>query len=277
MASPTLWAWVWVNSGSWWWTGRPGVLRSMGSQRAGHDWVTELSWTELIALPRRLSGKESAYNAGDLSLIPGSGRSLEKGMATHSSILAWRIPWTEEPGGLQSAGSQRVGHDWAWATTTDSPEYSFFTPTVSLQFGRYSLCHLSIKTLSYGFVLLSYISLVPTKQGNIKMNKFHFAEHRYDCSPRYPVPSLVRIPALEKKLFRKNRCFRMQLYCITHICLPISVMMVLYATKEVNLFHGWYCPFHNLILFSPLWPSPEVETVVVPFRSDFHKLNRYAD
>ena len=70
-----------------------------------------------------------------------------------------------------------------------SPEYSFFTPTVRLQFGRCSLCHLSIKTLSYGFVLLSYISLVPTKQGNIKMNKFHFAEHRYDCSPRYPVPS----------------------------------------------------------------------------------------
>ena len=37
--------------------------------------------------------------------------SLEKGMATHSSILAWRIPWTEEPGGLQSMGSQRVGHN----------------------------------------------------------------------------------------------------------------------------------------------------------------------
>ena len=42
---------------------------------------------------------------------------LEKGMAIHSSILAWRIPWTEEPGGLQSVGSQRVGHDWATNTT----------------------------------------------------------------------------------------------------------------------------------------------------------------
>ena len=39
---------------------------------------------------------------------------LEEGMATHSSILAWTIPWTEEPGGLQSTGSQRVGHNWAW-------------------------------------------------------------------------------------------------------------------------------------------------------------------
>ena len=59
------------------------------------------------------SEEASACNAGDLSSIPGSGRSLEKKMATHSSILAWRIPWTEEPGGLQSTGSQWVGHDWA--------------------------------------------------------------------------------------------------------------------------------------------------------------------
>ena len=44
MASPTQWTRVWVNSGSWRWTGRPGVLQSMGSQRFGHDWVTELNW-----------------------------------------------------------------------------------------------------------------------------------------------------------------------------------------------------------------------------------------
>ena len=77
MAPPTQWTWVWVNSGSWWWTGRPGVLQFTGSQRVGHDWVTEL-----------------------------------KRLATHSSILSWRIPWTEEPGGLQSMGSQTVGHSW---------------------------------------------------------------------------------------------------------------------------------------------------------------------
>ena len=52
--------------------------------------------------------KESACNAGDLDLIPGLGRPLEEGMANHSSILAWRIPWTEEPDGLQSVGLQRV-------------------------------------------------------------------------------------------------------------------------------------------------------------------------
>ena len=43
MASLTQWTWVWVNTGSWWWTGRPGVLQSMGLQRVGHDWATELT------------------------------------------------------------------------------------------------------------------------------------------------------------------------------------------------------------------------------------------
>ena len=46
MASLTPWMWVWVNSGSWWWTRRPGVLWFTGSQRFGHDWATELNWTE---------------------------------------------------------------------------------------------------------------------------------------------------------------------------------------------------------------------------------------
>ena len=103
-------------------------------------------------------GKESTCNAGAPSLIPGLGRSsgegigypleyswaslvaqlvknppamretwvrslgqkdpLEEGVATHSSILAWRIPWTEESGGLQSMGSQRVGHNWATEHTS---------------------------------------------------------------------------------------------------------------------------------------------------------------
>ena len=46
MASLTLWTWVWVNSGSWWWTGRPGVLRFMGLQRVRHDWATDLIWSD---------------------------------------------------------------------------------------------------------------------------------------------------------------------------------------------------------------------------------------
>ena len=49
MASPTWWTWVWVDSGSSWWTGRLGVLHFMGLQRVGHNWVAKLNWTELMA------------------------------------------------------------------------------------------------------------------------------------------------------------------------------------------------------------------------------------
>ena len=56
-------------------------------------------------------GKASVYNVGDPGSFPGSGRSLEKEMEIHSSTIAWQIPWTEEPGRLQSMGSQRVQHD----------------------------------------------------------------------------------------------------------------------------------------------------------------------
>ena len=48
MASLTRWTWVWMNSGSWWWTGRPGMLWLMGSQRVRHDWATELNWTDVL-------------------------------------------------------------------------------------------------------------------------------------------------------------------------------------------------------------------------------------
>ena len=64
-------------------------------------------------LPWWLSGKESARYAEDSSSIPGSRRSPEKEMATHSSILAWQIPRTEEPGQLQSLGLQRLRHNLA--------------------------------------------------------------------------------------------------------------------------------------------------------------------
>ena len=88
-----------------WWTGKPGVLQSMGSQRVGHDWVSEQQRFENGGFPGGASGKESACNAGDERGVS-LGRTLEKEMATCSSFLAWEIPWIEEPGGLQSTGSQ---------------------------------------------------------------------------------------------------------------------------------------------------------------------------
>ena len=64
-----------------------------------------------LCFPAVLVGDEFSCSAGDASSIPGREDPLEEEMATHSSILAWRIPWMEEPAGLQSVGSQRVRHD----------------------------------------------------------------------------------------------------------------------------------------------------------------------
>ena len=66
-------------------------------------------WVSQVALV----AKNRPANVRDMRLIPGSGRSPGGGHRTHSNILAWRIPWTEEPGRLQSMGSQRVGHNWS--------------------------------------------------------------------------------------------------------------------------------------------------------------------
>ena len=103
-----------MDFGSWWWTGRPGVLRFMWLQIQ-----TRLSdWTD----PKRsqplgfLGGSDGSVclQCGRPSFSPWVGKiPPEKDMATRFSILAWRIPWTEEPGRLQSLGLQRVRHDWA--------------------------------------------------------------------------------------------------------------------------------------------------------------------
>ena len=94
MASPTQWAWVWVNSGSWWWTGRPGMLWFMGSQRVRHEWVTELNWAARIIykVTKKLKGRSLDVLWGswspcyfvnprlisnDISPCPGSGVQLE--------------------------------------------------------------------------------------------------------------------------------------------------------------------------------------------------------
>ena len=87
--------------------------------------------------------KESACNAEDLGLILGWKDSLEKGMATHSSIRAWEIPWTEEPRWLQSMGSQRVRHDWV------TNIFTFFTHVCILFEYTVGPCRLST-----GFVLI---------------------------------------------------------------------------------------------------------------------------
>ena len=100
--------------------------------------------------PWRLSGKASACQCRETQ-VPSLGREdpLEKEMATHSSILAWRIPWTEEPGGLSSMSSERVGH--SLATEQQQPNTSFTLYWLFLLYlnsypNKQQFYHLSIKS-----------------------------------------------------------------------------------------------------------------------------------
>ena len=102
MASPTWWTWVWVNSRRWWWTGRPGVLRFMGSQRVRHDWPTELNWLNKLwfrwyagkAKLWRDSGGIKAWDTRLISLIY-KWRNDSQGHEWHSwGWNSWKVPGT---------------------------------------------------------------------------------------------------------------------------------------------------------------------------------------
>ena len=104
-----------------WWAAVYGVTQSgTRLKRLSSSSSSILLWASQVAL----EVKNPPVNAGDGGLIFGWRRSLEEGLATHSSILAWRTPWTEEPGGLQSIGSQRVRHDWSNLACTQVSYYT---------------------------------------------------------------------------------------------------------------------------------------------------------
>ena len=114
MASLTRWTGVWVNSGSWWWTGRPGVLRFMGSRRVGHDWVPELNWTDAKS---QLIGK---YPDTGKDWRQEEKKTIEDRMGRwHPQFDGLEFEQTlrigEEQGNLAcySPWGCRVGHDWA--------------------------------------------------------------------------------------------------------------------------------------------------------------------
>ena len=109
------WCWTLVQWAIW----APTSFLHQPPQGAGSGWqhllLPTMRW---CGLPWWFSCKESSCNAGDMGSIPGSGRCPGGDVATHSSILASRIPWAEKPGGLQSTRLQRVRNAWSdWAHT----------------------------------------------------------------------------------------------------------------------------------------------------------------
>ena len=135
----------------------------------------------MMGFPGGSDDKESACNARDLALI--------KGMATHSSVLAWRIPWTEEPGGLQSMGSQSLTwlRDWHFYFTYNDTHFHPSNP-------MYICTHIIIQTSIYTFIYTSYIH-------TIKHTHIHLSIH---ASIHPPIHSSI-LPSIQ--LFNKHVFF----------------------------------------------------------------------
>ena len=115
IASLTQWTWVWVNSASWRWTGKPGMLQSMGSQRVTHYWATELTWTEVMRrdFPGGSVVKNLPTRARDSDLISRIRRSPGEGTGNLLKYSFLGNPVAVGPDRLQSMGSWRVRYDWA--------------------------------------------------------------------------------------------------------------------------------------------------------------------
>ena len=146
MQSLTRWTWVSVNSGSWWWTERPGVLRFMGSQRVGHDWVTDLIWSDLNTITGFPGGSEvkaSACNAGDLGSTPGLGRSPGEGNGN-----ALRYSCLENPmdGGAWWATVHGVAKSWIRLI---SALFAMTLPQIKCQYNMIFWCSEQVSPVSW--------------------------------------------------------------------------------------------------------------------------------
>ena len=122
--SPSLFKCTWNTRLTMYWIIRASLVAQrerihLSCRRPWCDsWVGKICWRRdrlptpvFLGFPGGSDGKASTHNAETWAQSLGWEDPLEEGMATHSSILSWKIPWTEEPGGLQSMGLQRVGHN----------------------------------------------------------------------------------------------------------------------------------------------------------------------
>jgi len=129
MASPTQWTWVLVNSRSWWWTGRPGVLQFMGSQRVGHNWETALNWTD----------------SNFLSLL-----FINISLSIRVFLLSSRLSWRRIPLSTQSWAPTLPGQRNSASAETILPHIEYFSflpalpPDSSPSALRLFAAHLSI-------------------------------------------------------------------------------------------------------------------------------------
>ena len=148
MASSTQWIWIWASSGSWWWTGRPGVLRFMGSQRVGHDWETELNWTMCVCVCVFLCISRFATPGTVACQAP---LSIEFSRQEHWSGLPFLSPGTLPDPGIESMSHVScIGRQVLYQLSCQgSPVYVTTTPRRIFKFSKN--VHVHLFTFSHSF------------------------------------------------------------------------------------------------------------------------------
>ena len=147
-----VWTWVWVNSGSWWWTGRPGVLRVMGSQRFRHDWETELNWIELMFIePMMPSNHLILYHP--LLFLPSIFPSIR--VFSNESVLRMRWPKYWSFSFIISPSNEHPGlisfrMDWLDLLAVQGPSRVFSNTTVQKYHSGFFVVQLSHPYMTTG-------------------------------------------------------------------------------------------------------------------------------
>ena len=177
MASPTQWTWVWLDSGSWWCTGRPGVLQFMGSQRVRHDWATELNWTELIyvnttlpirpTLPIPSRDLRETSKLSHISVGEGEGLSYFQGWRItgdchYHAFIKWRFPRRSlmiHLGQYNSLWGSSPEHYWFSLWLFEEIMTSLSSNTAYWFFGHilYNMgikCVLTCRVIAIGFIIV---------------------------------------------------------------------------------------------------------------------------
>ena len=206
-----------------------------------------------LGFPSSSDGKASACKSGDLGLIPGREDPLEEGMATHSSTLAWKIPWMDkEPGRLQSMGSQRVRHDWA-----TSLDLLFMT--------HRSACYIVLPTWISSFVGIQVYELIFKLHLINHGGRWTFiASHQTRSQPCVLLSLSVDKLLSSTMLWSSSRQCAPALFC-THsspcwrvISLPcqLSPFTLYPVTISSPPRYGAGVPFSEKLPFFPRWSFP---------------------
>ena len=165
---------------------------------------------------------------------------LEKEIATHSSILAWRIPWTEEPGRLQSTGSQRVGHDWATSLSLSLSSYArLYTFPVTYTSATPTLCpDTALLFLSFPLIQLAVLGWLPlsikalaTHLPKCFLLQFKESTNGWGCSIRFSLQPHIDILSTHSLTLPQDLFSLSFLVLIKAGCAQVIILIIEYLGK----------------------------------------------